>query len=459
MISKRAAVIMTLLLLFAAIPFRVQAAAKFSDVDTHWAKNEIMYLSERNIIGGYPDGTFKPNEPITRAQAAAMLIKALNIPLTEDASVQFKDVSKNSPYYAILATVNEKGILRGDNGFMRPGEITSRAQMAAILRRAFNLPLDKQPTFVDVTPAHWAYQDINGIAKQRIAGGSDGQYMPANPVTRAQFSAFLVRALDDDMKLSRYHSYVSMKGIAVEHNGSLYTISPDCYTCGKLIKKDLKSGKEEVLLSNEDFSSDGGTYVVRFNKGFPLIVYNEEIFLPFWSAVHEMTDVPFSYGLIRTKTSMEDAPIDSALMKGMGGRTFRNLFVWNDRIYYTNEKNQDEPYLEWNFNQSIPQDSPLILYSTAMDGSDQRKEFAFNARIIFDEVSAMPSVPYVNQNNKSVLYDHSTMYYFNKAGVFKYSLLDKKASKISNVLAKNMEATATQLIVTDQNGKKHTLKK
>lgn len=71
----------------------------------------------------------------------------------------------------------------------------------------------------------------------------------------------------------------------------------------------------------------------------------------------------------------------------------------------------------------------------------------------------MPSVPYVNQNNKSVLYDHSTLYYFNKAGVFKYSLLDKKASKISNVLAKDMEVTATQLIVTDQKGKKHTLKK
>ncbi|HJF33523.1 MAG TPA: S-layer homology domain-containing protein [Sporosarcina psychrophila] len=458
--SKLAAAWMTLtlLLLFAIIPSQVQASARFFDVDQHWAKKEIMYLSDRNIIGGYPDGTIKPNKAITRAQASAMLIKALNIPLTEDTSVQFKDVSKNSPSYKILATVNEKGILRGDNGFMRPGKITSRAQMAAILRRAFDLPLDKQATFVDVTPAHWAYQDINGIAKQRIAGGSDGKYMPANPVTRAQFSAFLVRALDDKMKLSSYHSYVSVKGKAVEHGGSLYTIPPDCYTCGKLIKQDLKTGASEVLLSNQNFSSDA-IYIVRFHEGFPLIVYNEEIFIPFWSAVHEMTDVPFSYGLIRTKTSVEDAPIDSSLMQGMGGRTFRNLFIWNDRIYYTNEKNQDEPYLNWNFNQDIPQDSPLILYSTAMDGSNQRKESAFNTRIIFDDVSAMPSVPYVNQSNKSVLYDHSTMYYFNKAGVFKYSLLDKKSSKISNVLAKDMEATTTQLIVTDQKGKKHTLKK
>src|SRR5690606_2209306 len=137
----------------------------------------------------------------------------------------------------------------------------------------------------------------------------------------------------------------------------------------------------------------------------------------------------------------------------------RNLFVWNDRIYYTNEKNQDEPYLEWGFNYDIPQDSPLILYSTAMDGSDRKKEFTFNARIIFDELSAMPSIPYVNQNNKSVLYDHSTLYYFNNTGVFKYSLLDKKTTKLSNIIAKDMHVTETQLVVTDTKGKQYNLKK
>ena len=225
--NKLIAVLTALLLIFAATPLQVKATTKFSDVDKHWAKNEIMYLSERNIIGGYPDGSFKPNQPITRAQASAMLIKALEIPLTENRSVAFKDVSKDSSYYPILATVNEKGILRGDNGFMRPGEKTSRAQMAAILRRAFDMPLDKQATFIDVTPAHWAYQDINGIAKQRVAGGSNGKFMPTDSVTRAQFSAFLVRALDDDMKLGRYKSYVSSKGKTVEQDGFTYFTERD----------------------------------------------------------------------------------------------------------------------------------------------------------------------------------------------------------------------------------------
>ena len=239
--NKLIAVLTALLLIFAATPLQVKAATKFSDVDKHWAKNEIMYLSERNIIGGYPDGSFKPNQPITRAQASAMLIKALEIPLTENRSVAFKDVSKDSSYYPILATVNEKGILRGDNGFMRPGEKTSRAQMAAILRRAFDMPLDKQATFIDVTPAHWAYQDINGIAKQRVTGGSNGKFMPTDSVTRAQFSAFLVRALDDDMKLGRYKSYVSSKGKIVEQDGFTYFTEWDKDNGSQVIKENMRN--------------------------------------------------------------------------------------------------------------------------------------------------------------------------------------------------------------------------
>lgn len=61
--------------------------------------------------------------------------------------------------------------------------------------------------------------------------------------------------------------------------------------------------------------------------------------------------------------------------------------------------------------------------------------------------------------NKSVLYDHSSIYYFNNKGIFKYSLIHKTTSKLSNVLAKDMKASDTHLVVTDLNGKEHKLKK
>lgn len=462
-LKNKLTVVWIILLIFAAIPFQAQAATYFSDVDSHWAKKEIMYLSDFNIIGGYPDGTFKPNEAITRAQASAMLIKALKIPLNEDTSIQFKDVSKDSPYYKILATVNERGILRGNNGFMRPGEKTSRAQMAAILRRAFNMPLDKQPTFIDVTPSHWAYQDINGIAKQRVAGGSKGKFMPTDSVTRAQFSAFLVRALDDKMKLSSYRSYVSTKGKTVEQDGSLYFIGKDTDGYRQLIKENIETGKREVLLKDEDVPKSDWNHpsAMYLHKDTRIIVYNGEIFIPYHSGgFAEADEVPFIYGVMKIKTNGQDL----VKMQEPSDDNFRNMFIWNDRILYTDVSEKNYSYL----NRRIVQDSAgfvdstLILYSTAMDGSsDKKKEFSFDALITFDVFSySYDGMPIeAGGENRSVLFDHSTMYYFNKKGVFKYNLLDKKTNKLSNVLAKDMYVSETQLVVTDLNGKEHTLKK
>ncbi|AMQ07080.1 S-layer homology domain-containing protein [Sporosarcina psychrophila] len=452
--SKLTAVLTALLLIFAATPFQAQAAIQFSDVGKHWAKNEIMYLSDRNIIGGYPDGTFKPNEPITRSQAASMLIKALKMPLTENTSVAFKDVSKKSPYYQILATVNEKGILRGDNGYMRPGEKTSRAQMAAILRRAFDMPLDKQATFIDVTPSHWAYQDINGIAKQRVAGGSNGKYMPSDSVTRAQFSAFLVRAMDDKMKLSNYHSYVSTKGKTVEQGSFTYFTERDQKYNYSIIKENKETGKREVILKREDIPKSQWDFgsVIFMHDNTRLVLYNDELYIPYWSGgFSEADEVPFAFAVMKMKTDGQD------LVKMKEPNQMSNMFVWNDRIFYTG---MGRPYI----GPDDFVDSTLSLYSTAMDGSsDKRKEFTFDARVTYDYYEESNNQPNLyreaGDDFLSVLHDHSTMYYFNKKGVFKYSLLDKKTIKLSNILGKRMEVTDTQLIVTDTKGKKHSLKK
>jgi uncharacterized glyoxalase superfamily metalloenzyme YdcJ len=204
---------------------KAEAREQFSDLNGHGATKEIMYLYDKHIICGYPDGTFKPNQPITRTQAAAMLLKALDITVIDKPTVKFKDVSSTSNYYKILATINEKGIIRGDNGYMRPGENTKSAQMAAILRRAFDLPLDGQQAYSDVSSSHWAFSDINNMAKHRISGGYlDGTFKPTMAVTRAQFSAFLARALNDDMKLDSEKSVVIQKGTKIERDGWLYTI-------------------------------------------------------------------------------------------------------------------------------------------------------------------------------------------------------------------------------------------
>ncbi|MHC5831491.1 MAG: S-layer homology domain-containing protein, partial [Nostoc sp.] len=65
----------------------------FKDVPAnYWAKNYIQALASQNIIAGFPDGSFKPNEPVTRAQFAAIVTKALTPPAKRPA-IRFKDVA------------------------------------------------------------------------------------------------------------------------------------------------------------------------------------------------------------------------------------------------------------------------------------------------------------------------------------------------------------------------------
>ncbi len=444
--------LLAVLLVFAATPFQAQAATQFSDVDKHWAKKEIMYLADRNIIGGFPDGTFKPNDPITRAQASAMLIKALKIPLLKNPKIEFKDVSKKSPYYQILATVNDKGIMRGDNGLMRPGEDTSRAHMAAIIRRSFKIPVDNQATFVDVSPTHWSFPDINGIAKKGITGGSEGKYMPTDSVTRSQFSALLVRALDDSMKLKDYHSYVSVKGKTIEQNGFSYTIAKD-KTSTKLLKTNQKTSAPSVILDSAKMPNNGINRDMLM-AGYQMVLYNNDMYIPYWNMINAGSNMPAGYDVVKLNVNDWSYTIGSIPLDDK----FRNMFIWNDRIFYTLEKNKDRVF-DSKFDPSTPLYDPLTLYSVDMDGKNKKTLLNFDARVIFDEVDATSKTNQVSQNNKSVAFDLSTMYYFNNAGVYKYNLLDKTTIKISNVVAKDMEVTATQLVVTDTAGKKHMLKK
>ncbi|MFS0689995.1 S-layer homology domain-containing protein [Sporosarcina sp. 179-K 8C2 HS] len=466
--KKLLTLLLTLLLLFSLTPTAnaeteyppYNDPIPFKDMQKgNGASWDVMFLYKKGIIGGYPDGTFRPNEPITRAQASSMLLKALEIPLRENPTVTFKDVSKQSAHYQTLATINEKGILRGENGYMRPAEQTTRAQMAAILRRAFDLPLEQKPMFRDVSPAHWAFGDINSAALNRIAGGyRDGTFKPGNPVTRAQFSSFLARAIDDKMKLPGPVSFVSQKGVVVEEDGFQYTIKGE-----KLVKINKKTKEETVLLTEGDFPGQDGLFDVHLETGFPIILQNSTIYVPYWAAVSQATDMPYRYGVFRTNAQGGNNGAnywDLNEWDESHTESMRNFSVYGFDYYYTVEKKVRQFGYNPPFDDSVNTDQTLILYHKSPDHYEPIKKIEFEARIIFERLEGSTRFStYVTQNNKSVKFDPSTMFYFNKKGVFAYGLLDGKTKKLSSIQAKDMKLTDTTVEIVDVNGKKHSLKK
>lgn len=192
--KKLLAALSTTILL--TIPTIGQASTHFSDVpSSFWAKEEITRLAEADVISGFPDGTFKPNQSVTREQAALLLGRTLKLSKTPSGSVSFLDVNKNTEAYAYLTQFVQKGVFVNSTSF-RPKSPLTRAEMAKILTTSFSMKGTASLPFTDVPRGYWAETYIKQLVANNItAGTTSTTYSPGSSVTRAQLSAFIDRAL------------------------------------------------------------------------------------------------------------------------------------------------------------------------------------------------------------------------------------------------------------------------
>ncbi|WP_237669722.1 S8 family serine peptidase [Virgibacillus halodenitrificans] len=165
----------------------------FEDVRLY--KTEIYDLVDRGVIRGYPDSTFRPEQNVSRLQAVQMILLALGVNLEnyQAPNPGFADVHPGSYGYKAIAAAADIGFIKGkdNNTFDAKGSLT-RAQMAAILVKAFQLEGKSNTSFTDVPKNHWAYEVINNIVANDIARGySDNTYRPKQPVSRQHFAVFL----------------------------------------------------------------------------------------------------------------------------------------------------------------------------------------------------------------------------------------------------------------------------
>ncbi len=168
---------------------------RFKDVTAkHWAREAILRLNDRNIINGFSDGRFGPAEPISREQTAIMIARALNLKAGSH-KPSFSDVPANGFYYEAIAAVDKAGIMNGKTAkTFNPKDTLTRAEMALILQRAYQIQGKSDSPFPDVPKSHWAYEAIDAMKATGIAKGQpNGGYGPALPTTRADFSVFLDR--------------------------------------------------------------------------------------------------------------------------------------------------------------------------------------------------------------------------------------------------------------------------
>lgn len=188
--------------LFATAPTFAQTT--FSDVSSnYWARGFIQELAQRDIIAGFPDGSFRPEQPVTRAQFAAMLRKAFE-KAEQRASIRFTDVPQDYWAYDAIQESYTTGFLAGypSNQF-RPNQNIPREQVLVSL--ANGLKYSASGSTSEILNYYSDAAAISNYAQSPIAAATERQIVvnypnvrflnPGATTTRAQVAAFIYQAL------------------------------------------------------------------------------------------------------------------------------------------------------------------------------------------------------------------------------------------------------------------------
>jgi hypothetical protein len=186
------------MLLTMAMPTNAYAAS--NDYAGHWAEETIQLWLNEGRITGYPDGSFKPNGNITRAEFVTMVNKLFSFNETTD--INFSDVNEDDWYYQEVQKAFKAGYITGvSETQFAPNSNLTREQAAVIVAKVMKLEINAEAAgiFTDNNKiSNWALDFVGAAAKSELIKGytEDNTFKPQNFITRAEAVVTLNRTID-----------------------------------------------------------------------------------------------------------------------------------------------------------------------------------------------------------------------------------------------------------------------
>ncbi|CCW06482.1 MULTISPECIES: N-acetylmuramoyl-L-alanine amidase [Bacillus] len=193
---------------------------KFPDVPA-WADKSVNYLVDKQVLNGYPDGTFGSNDLLDRASATKIMTKVLGLQIDSNAKPSFTDSHNHwaTPY---IAAAEKAGIVKGEgNGIFNPSGKVTRAAMATMLVNAYKLQStpnhNEQVKFEDLK-GHWGEKYANILIGLKISNGTENGWQPNRFITRAEAAQLTAKT---DMMQHRQKNPLESKTIIIDpgHGG------------------------------------------------------------------------------------------------------------------------------------------------------------------------------------------------------------------------------------------------
>ena len=193
-------------LFFASLLIATPNQAAFSDINSHWAKECISQMAPRKLVSGYPDGTFRPNATITRAEFAVLMLNAFPDAPIKRNGTSFKDVPTSYWAHKAIQDAYRRGFFSGyPGGVFQPNQAIPRSQAVGVVAGAKNYSIPENPTQTLGQYFNDAAQ-IPEYAKNAIASAAVNsivvnypnvkQLKPNQTATRGEVAALMCRALN-----------------------------------------------------------------------------------------------------------------------------------------------------------------------------------------------------------------------------------------------------------------------
>jgi hypothetical protein len=186
----------------APCPVRPTCPLLFPDVQPdHKFYTEITSLAALDVVSGYEDGTFRPEQSMTRGASVKVLVQAFDISLEPSRVAHFSDVPPGSPYFAYIEAAYKKSLVNGyaDGTFKAEQAITRGALVKMVVQAAgWELVHPQKPTFSDVTPDSPFYPYVEAAAKHVLldnVAAAGGSFQADNKATRGESAAIIARAM------------------------------------------------------------------------------------------------------------------------------------------------------------------------------------------------------------------------------------------------------------------------
>jgi len=182
---------------------------EFADVpDEFWANNSIKYLATAGVMTGYPDGNFKPDRIVTRAELASILVKAKNIAASAPYTTGYSDVSKKNWAAPYITAAVESGFLTGRKGnTFEPNRGATRAEAVAALVKfdSIELPASlRAGPFPDMTAKEWSSKYVAAAKEAGMLDYLQGQDFEAEKsITRAELAEIIAKTKYGQAKIDQ----------------------------------------------------------------------------------------------------------------------------------------------------------------------------------------------------------------------------------------------------------------